>query len=286
MPSINFSSAFQALTGNLPFPWQQAMYDLMAKGSFDELVHCNLPTGLGKTSVVAIWLVALANAKDKLPRRLVYVLIAGPSSTKPRTRLKSYEPICELPVCLNLLGNCARFRCEITNRLSPQHASRSVRRQPRVVADPARRGDLRYGRYDRQPVIVQRLWRRLQSQTPSRRIPWPRCAVFVHDEAHLEKPFQDLLTEVKNEQQRCHEFGTFRVMELSATSRSSEKPFELTKREKNGEVPVVRDRLFAKKGIEPIAAERAKVAQEITRLALRHVVLTKRCWSSSAPSTT
>src|SRR5207302_11171008 len=35
---------------------------------------CNLPTGLGKTLVVAIWLIALASHPDVLPRRLVYVV--------------------------------------------------------------------------------------------------------------------------------------------------------------------------------------------------------------------
>lgn len=34
---------------------------------------CSLPTGLGKTSVIAIWLIALAHGA-KLPRRLVYVV--------------------------------------------------------------------------------------------------------------------------------------------------------------------------------------------------------------------
>ena len=35
---------------------------------------CNVPTGLGKTSVVAIWLIALARYRNKMPRRLVYIV--------------------------------------------------------------------------------------------------------------------------------------------------------------------------------------------------------------------
>ena len=50
------------------------MYELMVKGNFEELASCNLPTGLGKTSVIAIWLIALANAPERVPRRLVYVV--------------------------------------------------------------------------------------------------------------------------------------------------------------------------------------------------------------------
>ena len=71
---IDFRAAFQALTDNAPFPWQEAMYELMVKGSFRELASCNLPTGLGKTSVIVIWLIALANAPNKVPRRLAYVV--------------------------------------------------------------------------------------------------------------------------------------------------------------------------------------------------------------------
>ena len=66
MASIPFSTAFLALTGNKPFPWQQAMHDLMVQGHFERLSSCSLPTGLGKTSIIGIWLIALANADDKL----------------------------------------------------------------------------------------------------------------------------------------------------------------------------------------------------------------------------
>jgi CRISPR-associated endonuclease/helicase Cas3 len=33
-----------------------------------------LPTGLGKTSIIAIWLIALTNRPEVTPRRLVYVV--------------------------------------------------------------------------------------------------------------------------------------------------------------------------------------------------------------------
>lgn len=68
-----FRDAFNALTGELPFPWQESLYmEWFSKGKFPS--SCNLPTGLGKTSVVAIWLIALANRPEKTPRRLVYVV--------------------------------------------------------------------------------------------------------------------------------------------------------------------------------------------------------------------
>src|SRR6202451_1737935 len=73
MAELNFDSAFTALTGNPPFPWQTALYEeWFSQSRFP--ASCNLPTGLGKTSVIAIWLIALANHPTKMPRRLVYVV--------------------------------------------------------------------------------------------------------------------------------------------------------------------------------------------------------------------
>ena len=68
-----FKTTFKALTNHEPFPWQIELFgEWFAKGKFPE--SCNLPTGLGKTSVIAIWLIALMNHPDKMPRRLVYVV--------------------------------------------------------------------------------------------------------------------------------------------------------------------------------------------------------------------
>jgi CRISPR-associated endonuclease/helicase Cas3 len=72
---MSFSDDFQELTGNPPFPWQESLSQRFISGRPDNIpASCNLPTGLGKTSVVAIWLIALANHPDRMPRRLVYVV--------------------------------------------------------------------------------------------------------------------------------------------------------------------------------------------------------------------
>jgi CRISPR-associated endonuclease/helicase Cas3 len=72
MNEIDFADTFEALTGNAPFPWQEALYECFTVGPIPS--SCNLPTGLGKTSVIPIWLIALANHPEKVPRRLVYVV--------------------------------------------------------------------------------------------------------------------------------------------------------------------------------------------------------------------
>ncbi len=72
-----FSEKFEALTGFKPMRWQQRLYDEhFTKGTLPLAV--SVPTGLGKTAVMAIWLVALAkqmkSGQVSLPRRLVYVV--------------------------------------------------------------------------------------------------------------------------------------------------------------------------------------------------------------------
>lgn len=53
------------------FPWQHALLDAMLEGRLPPAL--DIPTGLGKTAVMAIWLLARA-AGAKVPRRLVYVV--------------------------------------------------------------------------------------------------------------------------------------------------------------------------------------------------------------------
>jgi len=77
MAQLDFAAAFKALTGMTkpeegPFPWQRDLYaNWFSQGKFPP--SCNLPTGLGKTSVIAVWLIALESGCP-VPRRLVYVV--------------------------------------------------------------------------------------------------------------------------------------------------------------------------------------------------------------------
>lgn len=56
---------------NTPFPWQEELFARFVSGTIERAL--DIPTGLGKTAVMAIWLVARA-CGAKLPRRLVYVV--------------------------------------------------------------------------------------------------------------------------------------------------------------------------------------------------------------------
>lgn len=73
-----FTAGFKALTGHAHMRWQRRLFDeYLVKGELPSAV--SIPTGLGKTAVMAIWLLALAqqmknDGKPHLPRRLVYVV--------------------------------------------------------------------------------------------------------------------------------------------------------------------------------------------------------------------
>ena len=83
----DFSTTFAALTGHQPMPWQEKLYQQFQSDRDDYIPRtCSLPTGLGKTSVIAIWLLALANG-FKVPRRLVYIVnrrTGNSTSMEPR----------------------------------------------------------------------------------------------------------------------------------------------------------------------------------------------------------
>lgn len=71
MVLFDFDPAFEALTGHAPFPWQRRLFRRLRGGDLPPAV--DVPTGLGKTAVMAIWLLARAVGAP-LPRRLVYVV--------------------------------------------------------------------------------------------------------------------------------------------------------------------------------------------------------------------
>ena len=73
-----FDLRFTSLTDNSPFAWQERLFLKFINGEIP--AACDIPTGLGKTSVIAIWLLALAEAlmtqktARRIPLRLVYVV--------------------------------------------------------------------------------------------------------------------------------------------------------------------------------------------------------------------
>src|SRR5256885_2976456 len=91
---VSFKNAFATLTGHEPFPWQEALFQRFISDRPDNIPGaCNLPTGLGKTSVIAIWLLA-RQINRSLPRRLVYVVNRRTVVDQTTEEVTRYKLIC------------------------------------------------------------------------------------------------------------------------------------------------------------------------------------------------
>jgi CRISPR-associated endonuclease/helicase Cas3 len=273
-----FSCQFKALNGHDHFPWQFDLYTRFIEGDLPEA--CSIPTGLGKTSVVSVWLIALANHPEKSLRRLVYVVnrrtVVDQTTNeveKLRKNLRSagvFEPLSRL-CAIPLEGDDSPLAI---STLRGQFADNRE-----WSADPCRSAVI-VGTVD---MIGSRL---LFSGygvgfklKPLHAGFLGQDVLLVHDEAHLEPAFQELLNAIRAEQERCKEFRAFRVMALTATSRVDREPFGLTPEERNAPehvpeppktpVEVVWRRLKAKKGVRfhTPEGEKEKVAERIGKLA-------------------
>ena len=252
---MKFEEAFQHLTGNSPFPWQESLYlEWFCSGKVP--ATCDLPTGLGKTSVVAVWLLALAEHPDRIPRRLVYVVNRRTVVDQTTIEVEKYRSQLQTEPALidtrnRLSGLCALPRREKDDEPVSPLALSTLRGQfadnREWSADPARPAVI-VGTVD---LIGSRLlfsgYRVGFKGKPLHAGFLGQDVLLVHDEAHLEPAFQELLNAIEQEQARCNEFRTFRVMELSATSRGAGDVFGLSDEDKTN--PEVTKRIKANKAI-------------------------------------
>lgn len=97
MDDCHLDACFAKLTsengeGHAPFRWQMRLLHRLIDSDLPRLV--DVPTGLGKTSVMALWLIALSEGIT-LPRRLVYVVdrrAVVDQATRFAERLRSNMP--------------------------------------------------------------------------------------------------------------------------------------------------------------------------------------------------
>jgi len=278
MNETDFSTAFSELTDNPPFPWQWELYKRFISDRPNNIPSsCNLPTGLGKTSVIHIWLLALAYAPMHVPRRLVYVVnrrtVVDQSTDEAR---KLRDRISSVPGLTERLRNlCAGADPKaIPLGISTLRGQFADNRE--WSADPSRPAVI-CGTVD---MIGSRL---LFSGYGCGFKSRPLHAGFlgqdvlvVHDEAHLEPAFQKLITAIEREQRsgRTPDYRPLRVMELTATSRTDgqppsdyQPPFGLTDNDRENEV--VKQRIHAKKGMSfhPVKFEKGATAAKIGDLA-------------------
>lgn len=290
MSQVSFRRAFEALTSRLPFPWQEDLYDRFARSEFP--TTASLPTGLGKTFVIAVWLIALANHGGKIPRRLVYIVnrrTVVDQATREVEKIRDRLDSAGLTGPLNEL--CAEQHV-VPLAISTLRGQFADNRE--WSRDPARPAVI-VGTVD---MIGSRL---LFSGYGGGFKTRPLFAGFlgqdsliVHDEAHLEPAFQRLLSAIECEQHggritangRCELAGPprdlrpIRVLELTATPRAGAKSFGLTEAEAEPPKTLPKEltepihyawlRLTAKKGLKFHPVGEKETVGKVAELALSH----------------
>ncbi len=233
MPT-EFDAVFARLTGNEPFPWQRALYERLLSG--DVPASCNIPTGLGKTSVIALWLMAL-HAGAAVPRRLVYVV-------NRRTVVDQTTSEVE-----RLRASCGAAGIDVDLAVSTLRGQMADNRA--WSADPARPAVI-CGTVD---MIGSRLlfsgYRIGFRARPLHAGFLGQDALIVHDEAHLEPAFQQLLESVQAEQRARADRWPIKVLALTATSRSGGAAFELSPEDTSHPTVAQRVRATKKLSLHP-----------------------------------
>ena len=230
-----FEQAFHALTDHEPYPWQQALYERLIDPVAAWPANVDIPTGLGKTAIIPVWLIALTmNPSIRIPRWLAYVVnrrtIVDQATgvvERLRDRLQP-DDVKSIPESLQPI------RTQL-NKWSGYDAD-----QPRpVLAVSTLRGALadnqEWRRHPTRPAIIvgtvdmigSRLlfrgyrdgWRR----RPTSAGLLGRDTLLIHDEAHLTPAFQQLLERIvalQNDEPGEDEGlpPRLRVMQLSATT--------------------------------------------------------------------
>ena len=248
---MDFSSDFQELTGYEPLPWQSRLYDRLYAGDIPSV--CAIPTGLGKTMVIPIWLIALkhqqAAGQGTLPRRLVYIInrrtvVDQATKVVEQIRDKWTDP----PAISTLRGE-----------LADNGEWRKDPSVPAIIVGTIDMvgskllfngyGDGRYGRAHHAGLVGQ-------------------DTMWVHDEAHLTPAFSKLLHQVEREQQECQEMRPIQVMELTATPRSDKDVLRLDGADYDH--PIVNERIHAEKIVKLHEVEKNKIKSCIVELARQH----------------
>jgi len=232
-----FQKRFSALHGYRPFPWQTRLFQEFCAHRFPSAL--DLPTGLGKTSVMAVWYLARA-AGAPVPNRLVYVVdrrAVVDQATEIATRMKQHDSTLRVST---LRGRYADNREWLEDPLAPTIIVGTV------------------------DMIGSRLLFSGYGVSPKMR-PYHAGllgmdALVVLDEAHLVPSFEALLSTIET---GARVFGPrdeadgkilprFRLLSLSATGRErdghisrSERIFRLVPDDRSH--PIIRERLEAEK---------------------------------------
>lgn len=219
---VQFEQLFNGLTGYCPLRWQSRLFgEHFMRGVLPRAV--DVPTGLGKTAVMALWLIARGQGVP-LPRRLIYVVDrravvdqATDFAVGLRERLDQPEAA-ELKSALGLEGRSLPI-----STLRGQHAdNREWLIDPTLPAIIVGTVDMIGSRLLFEGYGVSRGMRPYQAGLLG------ADALVLIDESHLVPPFEALLETIEKDIERYGPRNVndrallppFRVLSLSATSRT------------------------------------------------------------------
>ncbi len=269
--TMSFDDFFAALTGNPPFPWQRRLFEAFSRGEYPP--SAQIPTGLGKTSVVAVWLITLALRPEQTPRRLVYVVNRRTVVDQTTTEVeKIRKALIDNPQCRELVHKLRSLCALPLSETMPPLAVSTLRGQfadnrewsvditlPAVIigtVDMIGSG-LLFSRY----TVGFKL-------RPHHAAFLGQDALLIHDEAHLEPAFQQLLESIVAEQKTSHDPRKLKIMELSATTRSQTlcPAFQINQEDK--ENTYIKKRLHAVKQLTLVPVSNEKdIEKRIIQLA-------------------
>ncbi|MGH6841370.1 MAG: DEAD/DEAH box helicase family protein [Methylocella sp.] len=258
--------------------WQNRLFGQLINGEIPGAL--DLPTGLGKTSVMAIWLVARAlageDALKAVPRRLVYIV------DRRAVVDQATEEAEKLRQALNNDAAHLKGLLGLSNGTLPISTLRGAHVDNREWLDNPAALAIIVGIVD---MIGSRLLFEGYGVSPKMR---PYHAgllgadtLIVLDEAHLVPPFEALLLRIAN---GAEQFGAesgaglvppFKLLPLSATGRpqpASDRCAATSAFRLEGEDlsdPIIRGRLSAKKtvGFVDIDGDKSPLAEELAHQA-------------------
>lgn len=262
-----FTEVFRALTGYTPFCWQQRLYDELCAGQLPSAL--DLPTGVGKTSVMPIWLIA-RSAHASLPRRLVYVVdrraVVDQASEVAQRLAAELAPgatgvLADARNGLGLAGDAAFAVSTLRGQLADNRAWLADPTAPAIIVGTI---DMIGSRLLFSGYGVSRGMRPYHAGLIG------ADALIVLDEAHLVPPFEALLRAIEKGEDRLKSASpvpAFRVLPLSATGKSSCGAFRL-RPEEAAEGPV-RQRIDASKHLKIESIDNGKLVEELAARAVR-----------------
>ena len=247
---MQLQKCFKELTGYDPFEWQRRLYEEhFIKGDLPSAL--DLPTGLGKTSVMAVWYLA-RRAGARVPRRLVYVVdrrAVVDQATAVADEIKEGSRDSALRIS-TLRGRYADNRAWLEDPAAPAIIVGTV--------------DMIGSRLLFKGYGVSRGMRPYHAGLLG------ADTLLVLDESHLVPPFERLLERIARDRDEDNALGPQEVKDRDLIPRFHLLPLSATGRDRGGDVfrltgqdredPVVKQRLEARKRLvfKPVGDKKPK----------------------------